>query len=68
MDAICFSVLLNVKCYKIVFSLEQRVLVVKHYFFTKRCNKVKEQYEKQFPGANLPSNEDISHVIHKFEN
>ncbi len=58
----------NVECCKIIFLQEQWVFIIKHYFLTKSCNKVKEQYEKLFPGATLLSNKAINHVIRKFEN
>ncbi len=45
-----------------------RIHIITHYFLTELCNKVREQYEKQFPGGNLPSNKAISCVIHKSEN
>ncbi len=34
MNVACFSVLLNVECCKMLFSQEQRVFIITHYF----CN------------------------------
>ncbi len=49
------------------FPREQRVFIIKHYFLTKSCNKVRQQYEEWISGANLQSNKTASHVICKFE-
>ncbi len=68
MDAVCFSALSNIECCKKVFSREQRVFTIKHYFLTKSWENVREWYKKQFPGANLPGNKAISCVICKFKN
>ncbi len=58
----------NIEYCKKVFSWEQWVFIFKHYFLTKSCNEVREQYEKQFSGVNLPSNNAIGRVIRKFKN
>ncbi len=68
MGTACFSTLSNVECCKLVFSQKQQGFIIKYYFLTKLCNKVRKQYEKQFPDANLPSNKAINCVIRKFEN
>ncbi len=68
MDTACFSVLSNAEHCNMVFFQKRWVFIIKQYFLPKSCNKVREQYEKQFPEANLLSNKAIICVICNFEN
>ncbi len=60
MDAASLRVLSIVECCVMVFSQEQWAFIIKYYFYTESYNKVREQYEKQFPGTNLSRNKAIS--------